>query len=59
MATTKRTAPRSDAKKGQARYIDQPGQWRNTTPASVRKKQQKEWAKLEKMMEKPKKSGKK
>lgn len=55
MATaTKKPSPKTDAKKGQARYVDQPGQWKNTTPASVRKKQQKEWKKLEEMMKKKK-----
>ena len=32
--------------------MDQPGQWKNTTSASVKKRQTKEWDKLGKMMEK-------
>lgn len=52
MATKK--APKNDEKKARARYVDQPGQWVDKTPASVKKKQSKEWAKLEQMMKKKK-----
>ena len=35
-----------DERKARARYIDQPGQWVDVTPASVKKKQDKAWEKL-------------
>ena len=57
MATkTKRTRGASDdARKGRARHVDQPGQWQDRTPASVKKKQAKEWDKLAASMKKGKK----
>ena len=55
MATKKTGSAKSDARKGQARFIDQPGQWVNRTPASIKKKQSKEWKKLEAMLKKGKK----
>lgn len=57
MATkTKRTRGASDdARKARVRYLDQPGQWQDRTPASVKKKQQKEWQKLAESMKKGKK----
>lgn len=50
----KKTTATADARKGQARFIDQPGQWANKTPAATKKKQQKEWAKLEESLKKGK-----
>lgn len=47
---------REDERKARARYIDQPGQWIDTTPENVKKKQEKAWAKLFAMMEQDKKS---
>lgn len=47
---TKKPSAKSDARKGQARFMDQVGQWTDRTPASVKKKQAKEWDKLKKMM---------
>lgn len=44
----------ADAKRGQKRFVDQPGQWRDITPKSVKARQAKDWKKLEEMM-KPKK----
>lgn len=44
--TAKKTTATADARKGQARFIDQPGQWVSKTPASVKKRQTKEWAGL-------------
>lgn len=56
MATKKRIrSAADDERKGRSRYVDQPGQWVNRTPASVKKKQAKEWKKLEAMMKKGKK----
>ena len=53
MATKKKTVSvAADERKGRARFVDQPGQWRDITPASVKKKQAKEWDKLSKMMSK-------
>ena len=43
-------ASNDDTKKARERFVDQPGQWRNTTPASVRKKQEKGWAELERLL---------
>lgn len=37
-----------DARKAKARFMDQPGQWEDVTPASTRKKQQKAWREYEK-----------
>ena len=56
MATKKPTKKtnKNDERKARARYIDQPGQWIDTTPAGVKKKQSKEWKKLETMMKKKK-----
>ncbi len=59
---TKKSKGTSDEKKALKRYVDQPGQFVDTTPASVKKRQAKGWAKLEKMMKsssKTKKGGKK
>lgn len=50
MATKRKVSASDDARKGQARYVDQKGQWINTTPASVKRRQNKEWKKLESMM---------
>ena len=54
MATKKTVNTKEDARKGRSRYVDQPGQWTDRTPASVKKKQQKEWAKLEESLKKGK-----
>ena len=44
-----------DEEKALARYIDQPSQWVDITPASVKKRQEKDWKELEALM---KESGK-
>lgn len=49
MATKK-----NDEKKAQKRYVDQPGQWVDRTPASTKKKQAKAWKALEASMKKKK-----
>lgn len=41
-----------DAQRGQKRFLDQPGQWRDVTPKSVKKRQSREWRKLAAMMKK-------
>ncbi len=46
MAAKKVRNAKDDERKGRARFVDQPGQWKNATPASVKKKQAKEWDKL-------------
>lgn len=46
----RKISSRNDAKKGEARFTDQVGQWKNTTPAAVRRRQAKDWKKLEEMM---------
>lgn len=48
-----------DERKAVLRYVDQPGQWVDTTPASVKARQAKEWKKLEQMMKSGKKTTKK
>ncbi len=51
-----------DERKAAKRYVDQPGQWVDTTPADVKTRQAKEWKKLDQMLKaskKPKKSAKK
>jgi hypothetical protein len=56
-------AKNDDERKARARYIDQPGQWVDTTPKSVKKRQDKAWAELmsmdKKQPAKKKKTGKK
>lgn len=47
---SRNTTPANDERRGRVRFVDQPGQWTDTTPASVKKKQAKEWEKLQKMM---------
>ena len=54
--TRKKTSAAEDAKKGAARFVDQKGQWICTTPASVRKRQAKDWKELEAMMKKTSKT---
>ena len=48
-----KVTPKNDERKGRARYIDQKGQWQDTTPPSVKKRQDKDWKKLEDMLKKP------
>ena len=43
-----------DERLASLRFVDQPGQWVNTTPPDVKKRQEKAWAKLAKMMEEKK-----
>ncbi len=50
-------ANREDAKKARERFVDQPGQWVDITPASVKKRQEKGWDELERLLKKG--SGKK
>lgn len=52
-------AKRDDAQKARARFVDQPGQWKDTTPKSVKQKQEKAWADLFASMNKAKKPAKK
>lgn len=44
---TRKTAPKNDERDAMNRYVDQPGQWIDTTPASVKRKNDKAWAALE------------
>lgn len=44
---TRKTAPKNDEQRAMQRYVDQPWQWVDTTPASVKKRQAKGWAALE------------
>ena len=48
-----------DTRKGRGRFVDQPGQWIDTTPKSVKAKQAKAWERLAKMLDDEKKQGKK
>ena len=43
-----------DERLASLRFVDQPGQWVNTTPPDVKKRQEKAWEKLAKMMEEKK-----
>lgn len=45
----------SDERKARARYVDQPGQWEDRTPAATKRRQAKAWTTLETMMKKGKK----
>ena len=56
MAQAKKSNKKDDERRARARFIDQKGQWVNTTPASVKKKQDKDMEKLIKMMEGNKKT---
>jgi hypothetical protein len=47
---------KNDENKAVSRYVDQPGQWTDRTPAAVKKRQQRDWAKLHKMLEEDKKA---
>lgn len=49
---TKKTKNADDDRKAIGRFMDQPGQWQDATPASVKKRQAKEWKKLEEMLKK-------
>lgn len=42
----KKTVSAEDERKARARYIDQPGQWTDVTPKSVKKRQDKAWTEL-------------
>ena len=37
---------KDDERKARGRFVDQKGQWIDTTPASVKKRQDKAWAEL-------------
>ena len=37
----KRVTKANDERKARARYVDQPGQWKDVTPPALKKKQQK------------------
>ena len=39
-------ARKNDEVKARKRFVDQPGQWVDTTPASVKKRQEKAWKEL-------------
>ena len=45
-------ARKNDDAKARQRFVDQPGQWVDTTPASVKKRQEKAWKELLASMEK-------
>lgn len=48
----KKPSEAADARAGQKRFVDQPGQWRCVTPKSVKKRNEREWRKLAAMMKK-------
>ena len=48
-------AKNDDERKARARFIDQPGQWVDKTPPSVKKKQDKAWNELRASLEKDEK----
>ena len=43
-------ARKNDEAKARKRFVDQPGQWVDTTPASVKRQQQKAWKDLYALM---------
>lgn len=43
-------AGKSNETKARQRYVDQPGQWVDTTPASVKKRQENAWKELYALM---------
>ena len=45
---TKKTSNKNDERKARARYVDQPGQYVDITPKSVKKRQAAAWKALEK-----------
>ena len=45
-------ARKNDEVKARQRFVDQPGQWVDTTPISVKKRQAKAWQEFNAMMEK-------
>lgn len=53
--TKKKYSAAADERKARGRFVDQPGQWIDRTPKSVKKRRDAEFKKLERMM----KSGKK
>ena len=55
MATKKKYGAAADERKARGRFMDQPGQWVNKTPKSVKKRRDAEFKKLEKMMKTSKK----
>lgn len=48
-------AKNDDERKARARFIDQPGQWVDVTPPSVKKRQDKAWRELRASLEKDEK----
>ena len=48
--STSKSKYAEDARKARGRFVDQPGQWSDKTPKSVKKKQAAAWKKLEKSM---------
>ena len=48
MSTKSKNA--ADERKARGRFVDQPGQWVDKTPKSVKKRQASAWKKLEKSM---------
>ncbi len=55
MATKKRSKNTGDERRAAGRFMDQPGQWRDTTPKSVKKRNAAGWKKLEKSLKATKK----
>ena len=55
MVATKTNKNKNDERKARGRFMDQPGQWRDVTPKSVKKRSDKALAALRKSMEKSKK----
>lgn len=55
MTTKKKYNSASEERKARGRFMDQPGQWVDKTPASVKKKRDKTLAKLAESMKKKKK----
>ena len=51
----KKTKNTNDERKARGRFMDQPGQWHDVTPKSVKKRNQKEWDKLARSMQAAKK----
>lgn len=52
---TKKSKNTGDERKAQGRFMDQPGQWKDATPAGVKKRRTKALAELSRSMQAAKK----
>ena len=55
MAVTKKNKNTGDDRRSRGRFMDQPGQWKDATPASVKRRRSKALAELSRSMQAAKK----